>query len=197
MEEKDRLCIELAAEEMLQAGRAAWAWDACETVAGIPTFREQGRKLPLAVRVAHALNDDAAVNELFSETLRLTFPGGAQTIEWARAFEDTGHAGLAQELLDAALQRLEDTAALQPELFAAKARFLTRQQDFEAAEAFLMRMSWAMPSESAKLIFELYQSWGKLGSVETELPKFHLPGGVKQEILFRTRQPTAPTTPPP
>ena len=37
-EEKDRLCIELAAEEMLKAGRAAWAWDACEIVAGIPTY---------------------------------------------------------------------------------------------------------------------------------------------------------------
>lgn len=195
VEEKDRLCIELAAEEMLRAGRAAWAWDACEIVAGIPTLREQGRKLPLAVRVAHALHDEAAVQELFSETLRLTFPGGAQTIEWARAFEDTGHAGLAHELLAAALQRLEDTAALQPELFAAQARFLMRQQDFEEAEAFLMRMNWTMLAESAKLIFELYQSWGRLAGVETELPKFHLPGGVKQEILFLTRQTTAKTTP--
>ncbi|MDB6007588.1 MAG: Cytochrome c-type biosis protein CcmH/NrfG [Prosthecobacter sp.] len=197
VEEKDRICIELAAEEMLQAGRASWARDACEIVAGIPTFREQGRKLPLAVRVAHALHDDAAVHELFSETLRLTFPGGAQTIEWARAFEDTGHAELAHELLAAALQRLEDTTALQPELFAAQARFLMRQQDFEAAEAFLMRMNWAMPNESAKLIFELYQSWGRLAGVELELPKFHLPGGVKQEILFLTGQATAQTKPQP
>lgn len=196
-EEKDRICIELAAEEMLQAGRAAWAWDACEIVADIPTFREQGRKLPLAVRVAHALHDEAAVQELFSETLRLTFPGGAQTIEWALAFEQTGHTGLAHELLAAALQRLEDTAALQPELFAAQARFLMRQQDFEGAETFLMRMNWAMPAESAKLIFELYQSWGRLTGIETELPKFHLPGGVKQEILFLTRQMTAKTTPQP
>jgi hypothetical protein len=194
VEEKDRICIELAAEEMLLAGRAAWAWDACEIVAGIPTFREQGRKLPLAVRVAHALHDETALQELFSETLRLTFPGGAQTIEWARAFEDTGHAGLAQELLAAALQRLQDTTALQPELFAAQARFLMRQQDFEAAETFLMRMNWTMPAESAKLIFELYQSWGRLTGIETELPKFHLPGGVKQEILFLTRQPAAKTT---
>ena len=196
-EEKDRLCIELAAEEMLRAGRAAWAWDACEIVASIPTFREQGRKLPLAVRVAHAMHDEAAVQELFSETLRLTFPGGAQTVEWARAFEDTGHAGLAHELLAAALKRLEGTAALQPELFAAQARFLMRQQDLEAAEAFLMRMNWAMPTESAKLIFELYQSWGKLAGIETELPKFHLPGGVKQEILFLARQTTVKTSPQP
>lgn len=197
VEEKDRICIELAAEEMLQAGRAAWAWDACEIVAVIPTFREQGRKLPLAVRVAHALHDEASVQELFSETLRLTFPGGAQTIQWAKAFEDTGHAGLAHELLAAALQRLENTSALQPELIAAQTRFLIRQHDFEAAEIFLMRMHWTMPAESAKLIFELYQSWGRLTQLEAELPKFRLPGGVKQEILFLTRQTTAKTKPKP
>ncbi|HRH98867.1 MAG TPA: hypothetical protein PLB55_23200, partial [Prosthecobacter sp.] len=197
VEEKDRLCIELAAEEMLQAGRAAWAWDACEIVAGVPTFREQGRKLPLAVRVAHALHDEASVRELFSETLRLAFPGGAQTIEWARAFEDTGHANLARELFEAALHHLEGTAALQPELFAAHARFLMRQQEFEEAETFLMRMNWTLPAESAKLIFELYQSWGRLPGIESELPKFHLPGAVTNEILFLARQPTAKPTPRP
>jgi tetratricopeptide (TPR) repeat protein len=197
VEEKDRLCIELAAEEMLQAGRAAWAWDACEIVAGVPTFREQGRKLPLAVRVAHALHDEASVRELFSETLRLAFPGGAQTIEWARAFEDTGHANLARELLEAALHHLEGTAALQPELFAAHARFLMRQQEFEEAETFLMRMNWTLPAESAKLIFELYQSWGRLPGIESELPKFHLPGAVTNEILFLARQPAAKPTPRP
>jgi len=63
-----------------------------------------------------------------------------------------------------------------------------RQRDFEAAEAFLMRMNWALPNESAKLVFELYQSWGRLLGIETELPKFHLPGAVKQEIFFLTRQ---------
>lgn len=192
VEEKDRSCIELAAEEMLKAGRAAWAWSACEIVAEIPTFREQGRKLPLAVRVAAALHDETTVKELFSETLRLSFPGGAQTVEWAKAFEETGHAGLAQELLGAALQRLEDTAGLQPELFAAQARFLIRQQNFEAAEIFLMRMNWTMPNESAKLIFELYQSWGKLAGLEKELPKFRLPGGVRQEILFLNRMAATP-----
>lgn len=193
-EEKDRPCIELAAEALLQAGRAAWAWDACQAVAAIPTLREQGRKLPLSVRVAHALNDEAAVRELFSETLRLSFPGGAQTIEWARALEDTGHAGLAQELFSAALQRLEGIASAQPDLFAANARFLMRQGEFDAAEAFLMRLSWAMPAESAKLIFELYQSWGRLSGLESELPKFRLPGAVGKEVLFLARQAAAGTT---
>lgn len=187
-EEKDRACIELAAKAMLEAGRAAWARDACEIVSGIPTLRELGRKLPLAVRVAHALQDEATVQELFSETLRLTSPGGAQTVEWARAFEETGHAALAGELLEAALQHLEKTSALQPELYAEQARFLMRQREFEAAETFLIRMNWAMPAESAKLIFELYQAWGKLVEIEAELSKFRLPGGVVHEIMFLSQQ---------
>lgn len=202
-EEKDRVCIELAAEAMLRQERAAWAWDACEIVAGIPTLREQGRKLPLAVRVAHAMRDEAAVSELFSQRLRLAFPGGLQTadwafgcVDWALALEETGHAGLARELFEAALQRLEGAATLQPELFAAHARFLIRQRDFEAAEAFLMRMSWALPEEAAKLVFELYQSWGRLDGIAAELPKFHLPGAVRQEILFLARQTTAHTPQP-
>lgn len=193
-EEKDRLCIELAAEAMLQGGHALWAEEACQTVAAIPTLREQGRKLPLAIRVAHALQDEATVSELFSETLRLSFPGGVQTAEWARALEDTGHAGLARELLDAALQRLEGTAALQPDLFAAYVRFLLRQHDFEAAETFLMRMNWTLSAESPKLVFELYQSWGRLNGIEAELSKFHLPGAVQKEVLFLTRLSAAPVS---
>lgn len=193
-EEKDRVCIELAAEAMLAQKRAEWAWDACETVAGIPTLREQGRRLPLSVRVAHALHDETAVRELFSETLRLAFPGGAQTVEWARAFEDAGHADLARELLETAVRHLDATAALQPELYAAHARFLIRQRDFEAAEMFLMRMSWAMPADSAKVIFELHQNWGRLPGIEAELPKFQLPGAVRKEILFLARQAAAKNT---
>lgn len=193
-EEKDRGCIELAAEAMLLQNRVGWARDACEIVSGIPTLREQGRKLPLAVRVAHALHDEAAVQELFSGTLRLSFPGGAQTMEWVQVFEETGHAGLAHELLEAALRHLEATSTLQPELFAAYARFLIRQKDYDAAEAYLMRMNWTMPSDSARLIFELYQAWGRLSDISTELPKFRLPGGVVQEILFLARQSTLKTT---
>jgi tetratricopeptide (TPR) repeat protein len=193
-EEKDRLCIEFAAEAMLAQRRAEWAWDACETVASIPTLREQGRKLPLSVRAAHALHDETSVQELFTETLRLAFPGGARTIEWARAFEETGHANLARELLEAAVQRLDATAALQPGLYAELSRFLIRQRDFEAAETFLMRMNWAMPAESAKLIFELHEKWGRLAGVEPALAKFQLPDAVRREILFLVRQAAAKNT---
>ncbi len=194
-EEKDRLCIELAAESMLAQDHAAWTWDACQVIAGIPTLREQGRKIPLAVRAAHALHDEAAVGALFNETLRLPFPGGVQTIGWSRAFEDTGHVELARELLDAATRRLEATATLQPELFAEQARFLIRRREFEAAEAFLMRMNWAMPAETAKLIFELHQNWGRLDGIEAELPKFFLPGAVRKELLLLVRQASQPARP--
>lgn len=195
-EEKDRQCIELAAEEMLKQNRASWAWDACQVIARIPTLREQGRKIPLAVRVAHAMGDEAAVAELFNETLRLPFPGGVQSVEWTRAFEETAHLEFARELLDAAAHRLDDTATLQPEIFAEQVRFLIRRQAYEAAEALLIRRNWAMPALTAKLIFELYQSWGRLNGMKAELPKFHLPGAVLKETLFLARQASAPSTTP-
>ncbi|MBL9130789.1 MAG: hypothetical protein JNG86_06295, partial [Verrucomicrobiaceae bacterium] len=186
--EKDRLCIELAAHRLLAAGRAAWAREACVTVAAIPTLREQGRKLPLTVRVAHALKDEAEIRELFNETLRMPFPGGMQTVAWALAFEETGHTGLARELFDAALRQLDNTESLQPELHAAWARFLIRQRDFDAAEAFLMRMNWALPAEAAKLVFELHEAWGKLDTLEAGLAKFNLPTGIVKETLFLVKQ---------
>lgn len=187
-EEKDRICIELTAEALLLANRPSWAWDACQVIASIPTLREQGRKVPLAVRVAHKLQDEVTIRDLFNDTLRLTFPGGAQTITWTEAFEDTGHINLARELFTAALERLDTTSTLQPELYAAYTRFLIRQKEFDAAEAFLIRMNWGMPTETAKLIFELHQSWGKLPEIEPALPKFRLPTAIRKEVLFLARQ---------
>ncbi|MEZ5388111.1 MAG: hypothetical protein R3F13_21600, partial [Prosthecobacter sp.] len=63
-------------------------------------------------------------------------------------------------------------------------------------ETFLMRRNWAMPEESAKLVFELYQSWGMVADIERELPKFRLPGAVRKEVLFLARQ-SAQSTPQP
>jgi len=188
--EKDRICIELTAQSLLDAGRAEWASEACMKVGEIPTLREQGRKLPLAVRVAHALKDEAAVRDLFNETLRMPFPGGAQTVEWALAFEETKHVGLARELFEAALKQLEGTEALQPTIYAAWTRFLIRQHELDAAEAFLMRMNWALTADSAKLVFELYRAWSKLGDLAAEMPKFHLPTGTQKEALFLAKQET-------
>lgn len=195
--EKDRLCIELTAQRLLEGQKSAWAREACRVVASIPTLRENGRKLPLTIRVAQALNDEAEVRELFNETLRMPFPGGGQTVAWALALEETGHANLARELFDAALRQIEAGESLQPEIHAAWTRFLIRQKDFDAAESFLMRMHWAMPGEAAKLVFELHAAWGKLSNLDAELPKYRLPTGTVREATFLAKQQLDQASPPP
>jgi tetratricopeptide (TPR) repeat protein len=195
--EKDRLCIELTAQRLLEGQKSAWAREACRVVASIPTLRENGRKLPLTIRVAQALNDEAEVRELFNETLRMPFPGGGQTVAWALALEETGHANLARELFDAALRQIEAGESLQPEIHAAWTRFLIRQKDFDAAESFLMRMQWAMPGEAAKLVFELHAAWGKLSNLDAELPKYRLPTGTVREATFLAKQQLDQASPPP
>ncbi|MDZ4288517.1 MAG: hypothetical protein U0984_11195, partial [Prosthecobacter sp.] len=186
----------------MEAGRAHWAWQACLVLQGLPSLRLDGQKLPLMVNVAHAMGDLVIVRELFSEIVRMPFPGGNRPVEWIEAFGKVGEDGLARELFQAALERLESTQALHPELYAAWARFMIQHGEYDAAETFLMRHNWAIVSESAKLIFELYQAWAKLGSLQTELPKFHLPGGVEKEALFLASQamglpPPVPVLPPP
>ncbi len=199
--EGDRICLELGAEALLQAGRARWAWDACLALQELPTLRLDGRKLPMMVRVAHAMGDTAVVQEFFAEVIRRNVPGGVQPIEWAQAFEDVGQPGLARELFQEALQKLEATQSMQLDLSTAWVRFLVRHQDYEMAELYLMKNSWVLVNESPALIFELYAAWQKLASITAELPKFHLPAGVEKEVLFLSRRaqglpPPAPVPPP-
>ncbi|MCW0218159.1 MAG: hypothetical protein OJI67_07530 [Prosthecobacter sp.] len=193
--EGDRICVELGAEALLKAGRARWAWAACLVLQELPTLRLDGRKLPLMVRVAHAMGEPVIVREFFSEIIRRNVPGGVQPAEWAQAFEDVGEPELARELYQEALQKLESTQSLQLDLCASWVRFLIRHQDHELAELYLMKHHWEMVNESANLIFELYQGWGKLASIQEELPKFHLPAGVEKEVLFLSNR--AQGLPPP
>jgi len=193
--EGDRVCLELGAEALLKAGRARWAWTACLILQELPSLRLDGRKLPLMVRVAHAMGEPTMVQEFFGEVIRRNIPGGVQPVEWAQAFEDVGEPGLARELYQEALQKLEATQAMQPDLSAAWVRFLIRHQDYELAELYLMKHHWSLVNDSANLIFELYQGWGKLAFMETELPKFHLPVGIEKEVLFLSRR--AQGLPPP
>lgn len=193
--EGDRICLELGAEALLKAGRPRWAWDACLILQELPTLRLDGRKLPMMVRVAHALGERAVVQEFFAEVIRRNVPGGTHPMEWAQAFEDAGEPGLAREVYEEALKKLESTQSMQPELCAGWVRFLIRHQEPDRAEAYLMKQSWALVNDSANLIFELYQAWGKLASMEAELPKFHLPAGVAKEVLFLSRR--AQGLPPP
>lgn len=198
----DRVCMELAAEAMLKAGRAAWAWRACLVLQDQPTLRLDGRKLPLMMRVAHALGDRSLVQELFAEVVRMPFPGGVQTVAWAAALAECGEDALARELYQAALDRLDSTNGTQPDLSAAWTRHLIQQREFEAAETSLMRSIWMLPGEAPKLLFDLYSAWGRLSDVRAELKKFHLTGGIEKEVLFLAAQalglpPPVTSVPPP
>lgn len=195
----DRVCVELGAEALLKAGRARWAWDACLTLQDLPTLRLDGRKLPLMVRVAHAMGDMVTVQELFAEVIRKSVPGGVHPMEWAKAFEEAGEPGLARELYQEALKKLDSTQSMQPDLSAGWVRFLIRHQEYGPAEVYLMKHHWFLVEDAANLIFELYQSWGLLASIEAELSKFHLPSGIEQEVLFLSRraQGLSPPTPQP
>lgn len=184
VKEGDRVCLELAAETLMACHRPAWAWQACLGLQDLPSLRLEARKIPLMLRVANALGDRVIVQEIFSEVVRMPFPGGTQTVAWATALEESDQPELARELYLAALDRLEDTHGMQPELSSAWARHLIRRQEFAAAESYLMKNLWMSPNESAALLHELYFGWHRLADMKSELHKFHLPGGIEKEALF-------------
>ena len=186
--DEDRICLDLAAKTLLEKKRPAWALLACDTAAGIPSARLQGRKLPITARVIGALDDRNAMLELFSDVVRMPFPGGTQTVEWAVAFEDAGRPDLAREIFGTALTALRQRQSQQPELLKAWVQFLIRRHDFETAESTLVKDSWLVNGDAAQLIFKLYRDWDKLAALDTELPKFFLPGGVEKEIRFLAGQ---------
>jgi hypothetical protein len=188
VKEGDRVCLELAAETLMACHRPAWAWQACLGLQDLPSLRLEARKIPLMVRVANALGDRVIVQEIFSEVVRMPFPGGIQTVAWASALEASDQPELARELYLAALARLEATHGMQPELSAAWTRYLIRRQEFATAESYLLKNLWMSPHESAALLHELYLGWGRLADMKSELHKFHLPSGIEKEALFLANQ---------
>lgn len=183
--DSDRLCIELAAELLLKKERPGLAWQACLVMQDLPSMRLDSRKQPLMLRVAHALKDRVIVQELFAEIVRMPVPGGSQTVAWAKTLEECGESELARELFTTALDRLQSTNAMQPDLTAAWVRFLIQRREFEAAETCLMRDVWSMPNEAAAVLFDLYSAWGRLADIQQELRKFHLTGGIEKDVIVR------------
>ena len=65
----------------------------------------------LADHIGLGLDDPAiaaaTVQELFAQLVRMNNPGGSQPVEWAVAFEEIGEPGLARELFQAALAKIE------------------------------------------------------------------------------------------
>jgi hypothetical protein len=192
--EVDRLCLEIGAETLLRSNRAAWAWQTCLAAGEVPILRMNGRKLPIMARVAAEMGDEALVRDVFADVMRMPFPGGGQTLEWARAFENGGHTALAGELLSGALAVSEARQLPQPELWKAMARFHIKQGDFASAESLMLRQHSLFGMDAARLIVDLYVAWGKLDRIEAEMPKYFLPGGVEKEaahLVAESRKTTA------
>ena len=148
-------------------------------------------------RVIASLDDRAAMMDLFSDVTRMPFPGGAQTADWAHAFEDAGRPELAREIFENALTALHKRDSQQPELMKAWIEFLTRRHDFAAAEVALMKHAWLIVADAAPLVFALYRDWDKLDSLDAELPKLYLPSGVEKEVRFLAEQHRAGRVPGP
>lgn len=188
----DRVCLDVSAKLLLDCKRPAWAWQACQIAVAIPSARLQGRKLPIMAQAAAAMEDRHAMMEIFSDVVRMPFPGGNQTVEWARAFEEAGEPELARELFEGAAKALRQRQIQQPEVLKAWIEFSIRHHQFEAAESALVADSYLIISDAARLTFELYRDWDKLFLLDSELPKFHFPSGVVKEILFLAKMHRAP-----
>ncbi|MDB6117854.1 MAG: Cytochrome c-type biosis protein CcmH/NrfG, partial [Verrucomicrobiaceae bacterium] len=188
MEERDRVCLELAAETLLKGGRVPWAMRACEVLRATPSGM-QPRLLPLVARVAGAMKDETRLRELYADVVRMPFPGGTKTVQWAEAFEATGHADWSRELYDLANRQMERTQKPNGEILQAHIAFLIRTHQPEAAERLLMAHYYGFIPQTAKLVVSLYKEWGRLDQLDRELPKYYLPQGVEKEVRFLAREP--------
>ena len=186
-EDKDRICLEIAAETLLGQSRANLAMVACDALRGTPSGL-QSRLLPITARVAGAIKDEGRLREVYGEIVRMPFPGGQKTVEWANAFEAAGHGDWARELFGLADTQMQKTQKPFKEIILAHIRFLVRHQDYEAAERLLMRQYHAFIPQTAELIFDLYQNWRRLDKLDGELPKYYLPPGVEKEVRFQARR---------
>jgi len=142
----------------------------------------------MAAKAAAAMKDEDRLRELYAEVVRMPFPGGNLTKEWADAFTQTGRADWARELYELAADQMEKTSRPNPQLTQAQIEFLIGQQAFEAAEALLLEHYGSFIPESAAMIVKLYRAWGRLSRIETEMPKYFLPQGVALEVRFLSKE---------
>jgi tetratricopeptide (TPR) repeat protein len=142
------------------------------------------RNSPLIIPIHHALGDRHALDELFGRLIRTTFPGSSNTAPYAEAFAQIGRHDLAGEIYDLSLQRLRSIAGTHPPLIESYARFLIRQQRYEACENLLLKEHHGMTEGLAALLVELYRGWNKLDQLPTQLAKYHLPDSVLKEAEF-------------
>ncbi len=179
---KDKLktgtALRLAAETLLDRAQPALALQLVEPVS------------PLAVRVLGALNDEIGLREIFARVVRMSFPGGRESVEYAEAFAACGRQGLAEELYGLALGRLHATARMFPELVKSYAAHLIKLHRLEEAETMLLREHQGVTRGLAEILVDLYRGWNRLDRIGVELAKFRLPGGVAEEVKYLVAQET-------
>ena len=185
--ERDRPCVQLAAQALIDAGRPAAAWMACEALRATPAGM-QARLLPIAAVAAAAMKDDSRLRELYAEVVRMPFPGGTLTKEWADAFTQADRADWARELYDLAAAQMGNTSRPNADLTRVQIEFLIGQKAFEAAETLLLQNYGSFIPESAAMIVKLYREWGRLDQIEAEMPKYFLPEGVTLEVRFLSKE---------
>ncbi len=175
----------LAVEVLLQEKRPTWARDVA--LAGTAL-----RDTPVMVKVLSALGDRAAMQDFFSQLVRMDYPGGHDAVDFIETFERCGHPDLAQDLASLALDHARTHGESDPELVLASANLLIHQKKLEQAETLLLRGHEGMGAELAEVLVDLYRSWNKLDRLPAELAKFQLPDGLQQETLFLAKAPPAP-----
>ncbi|QIF01759.1 tetratricopeptide repeat protein [Roseimicrobium sp. ORNL1] len=177
----------LAVETLLKQKRPTWALAVASTGDSL-------RDAPIFSAVYQGLGDKHALQEFFAKLIRMTYPGGNDTIGHVEALDGCGRTDLALSLAATALDRTRSRGESHPELVLVYAGLLTRQRQFEQAETLLLKEHEGMGEELAEALATLYREWNKLDRLPAELAKFQLPDGLLQETLFlgRTQTGTAP-----
>jgi hypothetical protein len=139
------------------------------------------------VKVLAAIKDRHGINELFAKVVRLSFPGGGQSVQMAEAFAEAGRKDLAEELYALALDQVRSTATNYPKLIESYAQYLISERRFEQAETLLVKENAGLTAGLAKMLVNLYQGWGRMGQIDRELEKFHLPIGVLSEARYMAK----------
>lgn len=175
----NRIAQRVAMESLLKQGKPQWARALAQAGSGKALTED-----PLMVPILTAVGDRHALEELFASLVRMSFPGGGDTVIYAEALSQSNRNDLAGELYALALEQVRATAGTHPTLVENYARFLIRLHRYEEAESLLLQEHVGMTEGLPELLVSLYREWNKADRLLTELAKFHLPDGVLAETLF-------------
>lgn len=193
--DSDRLCIQLAARHLLNAGRPQWTMDAATVAGSLPSLRRQGRLLPIMLEAAHEMNDIHRVQEIAIEVVQTSSPDrGSQLHQWTTSLLKIQRPDLAREILKRTLDQARQTDSLSTTLARQWATFLISQREFSAAETFILQHDYLLTNDLAQLLFELHQTCSQLQVLPQHVLQYQLPKAIQQELLWKAGQLSLPET---